>query len=329
MIKKCINNLSIAPMMDWSDRHYRSFMRLITMRTVLYTEMVTAPAVIHGDRERLLGFSPLEHRIVLQLGGSDPRQLFEAAIIGEQFGYDEINLNVGCPSDRVQSGRFGAALMLEPEQVANCITAMQQAVSIPVTVKCRIGVDEQAVEETLPNFIKIVADAGCDTFIIHARKAWLKGLSPKQNREIPPLDYALVKSMKRQFPRLNIILNGGLSSLPQAISESELLDGAMIGRAAYHNPWMFAQADQLIFDDERSVVTRGAVVQGLIEYAAIEQAGGTRLHDITRHVLGLFAGEPGARKWRQILSVEGVKPAADWRVIAKAAEAVLPEEFVA
>ncbi|MCF6292307.1 MAG: tRNA dihydrouridine(20/20a) synthase DusA [Robiginitomaculum sp.] len=329
MTKNHNNNLSIAPMMDWSDRHYRSFMRLITKRTVLYTEMLTVTAVIHGDRERLLGFSPLEHRVVLQLGGSDPGQLAEAAIIGEQFGYDEINLNVGCPSDRVQSGRFGAVLMLEPQLVAECISAMQQAVSIPVTVKCRVGVDEQAVEETLPNFIGIVADAGCQTFIIHARKAWLKGLSPKQNREIPPLNYSLVKSIKQQFPELQIILNGGLLDLPQAISASETLDGAMIGRAAYHNPWIFSQADRLVFNDERTSVTRETVVQGLIEYAALEQGNGTRLHDITRHVLGLFAGEPGARKWRQILSVEGVKLGADWRVIAKAAKAVLPEKFVA
>ncbi|MBL4618153.1 MAG: tRNA dihydrouridine(20/20a) synthase DusA [Robiginitomaculum sp.] len=316
-------------MMDWSDRHYRAFMRLITNRTLLYTEMLTAAAVIHGDRKRLLGFSPLEHQIALQLGGSDPGQLAEAAKIGEDFGYDEINLNVGCPSDRVQSGRFGAALMLEPKLVAKCVSAMQKAVPIPVTVKCRVGVDEQAVGETLPNFIKIVADADCQTFIIHARKAWLKGLSPKQNREIPPLDYPLVNAMKRQFPKLSIIINGGLLDLSQAMSASEDLDGAMIGRAAYHNPWIFSQADKQVFNDKKPPVTRAQVVQGLIEYTAIEQASGTRLHDITRHILGLFAGEAGARKWRQILSVEGVKPGADWRVIAKAAQMVLPEEFVA
>lgn len=316
-------------MMDWSDRHYRSFMRLITRRTLLYTEMVTAPAVIHGDRKRLLGFSPLEHPIVLQLGGSDPGQLAEAASIGQDFGYDEINLNVGCPSDRVQSGRFGAALMLEPKLVADIISQMQRAVSIPVSVKCRIGVDDQNQQETLPDFIRIVADTGCQTFIIHARKAWLKGLSPKQNREIPPLDYPLVNAMKQQFPKLKIIINGGLLDLPQAISASETLDGAMIGRAAYHNPWIFAQADQQVFNDKKPPVTRAQVVQGLIEYAALEQGNGTRLHDITRHILGLFTGEPGARKWRQILSVEGVKPGADWRVIAKAAQMVLPEEFVA
>jgi tRNA-dihydrouridine synthase A len=322
------NSLSVAPMMDWTDRHYRAFVRLITKQTLLYTEMVTAAAVIHGDRKRLLGFSPLEHPIALQLGGADPQQLAEAAKIGEGFGYDEINLNVGCPSNRVQSGRFGATLMLEPALVAEIVEQMQQAVSVPVTVKCRIGVDEQIAEETLPKFLEVVAASGCDSFVIHARKAWLKGLSPKQNREIPPLDYPLVKAMKQQFPKLKIILNGGLLDLSQAMSASETLNGAMIGRAAYHNPWILCQADQLVFNDKSPLVTRAEVVQGLVEYAAMEQSGGTRLHDITRHILGLFAGEPGARKWRQILSVEGVKPGADWRVIAKASRQVLAKECV-
>ncbi|VAV88074.1 tRNA-dihydrouridine(20/20a) synthase [hydrothermal vent metagenome] len=320
---------AIAPMMDWSDRHYRSFMRLITRRAVLYSEMVTAAAVVHGDRQRLLGFSPLEHPVVLQLGGADPQQLAEAARIGEGFGYQQINLNVGCPSDRVQSGRFGAALMLEPEIVANCVLAMQAAVSVPVTVKCRIGVDAQNVQQTLPNFLQIVADAGCQTFIIHARKAWLKGLSPKQNRDVPPLEYPLVVEMKRQFSQLQIILNGGLLTLEQALAQSANLDGAMIGRAAYHNPWQWVQVDQQVFAEPTPPATREQVVQGLIEYAALEQGDGTRLHDITRHVLGLFAGEPGARQWRRILSEDGVKPGADWRVIARAAAEVLPKMSVA
>jgi tRNA-dihydrouridine synthase A len=320
---------SIAPMMDWSDRHYRSFIRLITQRALLYSEMVTAAAVVHGDRRRLLGFSAIEHPIVLQLGGADPALLGEAARIGEDFGYDQINLNVGCPSNRVQSGSFGAALMLEPELVADCVAAMQGAVSVPVTVKCRIGVDEQEASQTLPAFIEIVSAAGCEAFVIHARKAWLQGLSPKQNREVPPLDYELVHAMKRQFPKLEIVLNGGLTTLDQALNEAEGLDGMMIGRAAYHNPWAWAEVDRLVYGETEPAPTREGVVRGLIEYAALAQSTGARLHDLTRHVLGLFAGQPGARKWRQILSQEGVRPGADWRVIAKAAKAVLPKEEIA
>lgn len=310
-------------MMDWSDRHYRAFMRLITRQAVLYSEMVTAAAIIHGDRQRLLGFSPLEHPLVLQLGGSDPKLLAEAARIGEGFGYDQINLNVGCPSDRVLSGCFGAALMLEPKQVAQCISAMQRAVTVPVTVKCRIGVDDQIAEQTLPEFLQIIADAGCKTFIIHARKAWLQGLSPKQNREIPPLDYPLVEQMKARFKQLEIILNGGLIDLDQALACSKNLDGMMIGRAAYHTPWKWVEVDQRIYGKTTALPSRQQVVQGLIEYASLEQSNATRLHDITRHVLGLFAGQPGARKWRRTLSEEAVRPGADWRVIAKAANFVL------
>jgi len=317
------HKFSIAPMMDWSDRHFRVFMRLLTRRSLLYSEMVTAAAIVHGNQKRLLGFSQIEHPVALQLGGADPDQLAEAARIGQDFGYDEINLNVGCPSDRVQSGRFGAALMLEPDLVAKIITTMQGAVDIPVTIKCRIGVDEQNPKETLPKFIKTVADAGCTTFIIHARKAWLKGLSPKQNREVPPLDYSLVRQIKQSFPKLNIVLNGGLTGLEQAIDESKDLYGAMIGRAAYHNPFEWAAIDREVFGETSAITTRQQVVQGLIEYAALEQTCKTRLHDITRHAFGLFAGQPGARNWRRILSEEAVRPGADWRVIAKAAEAVL------
>jgi len=316
---------SIAPMMDWSDRHYRSFMRLITRRALLYSEMVTSAAVVHGDRQRLLGFSPLENPVVLQLGGAEPTQLAQAAQIGEDFGYDQINLNVGCPSDRVQAGRFGAALMLEPDLVANCFSAMRRAVSIPVTIKCRIGVDEQNAEETLPKFLQTIADEGCETFIIHGRKAWLKGLSPKQNRDVPPLEYALVRQMKQRFAQLEIILNGGLATLDQALECSTSLNGMMIGRAAYHNPWEWVDVDRRVYGEKTKPPTREQVVQGLIEYAALEQSNGARLQDITRHVLGLFAGQPGARGWRRVLSEEGVRPGADWRVIAKAAQCVLEE----
>ncbi len=320
---------AVAPMMEWSDRWYRGFVRLMSRRAVLYSEMVTAAAVVHGDRDRLLGFSAVEHPLVLQLGGADPAQLAEAARIGEGFGYDEINLNVGCPSDRVQSGAFGAALMLDAPLVAKCAAAMAASVSIPVTIKCRVGVDEQIAEETLPDFIRCVSDAGVNHFIIHARQAWLKGLSPKQNREIPPLQYDLVREMKRQFPSLCITLNGGLANVEQAKQETATLNGAMIGRAAYHNPWILTAVDQQIYGETAPPPTRDEVVQGLIEYAALAQSDGVRLHDITRHVLGLFLGQPGARKWRQILSQEAVRPGADWRVIAKAAAVVLPESFAA
>ncbi len=320
---------AIAPMMDWSDRHYRFFMRLLTKRALLYTEMVTAAAVVHGDRSYLLGYNAIEHPLALQLGGADPAQLAEAARIGEDFGYGEINLNVGCPSDRVQSGSFGAALMLQPELVADCIAAMQSAVDVPVTVKCRIGVDEQEAVQTLPDFIRTVAGAGCETFVIHARKAWLKGLSPKQNREIPPLDYGLVHQIKQQFPALRILLNGGLVSLAQAMAETKGLDGAMVGRAAYHDPWIMADTDQLVFGESGPSVSREQVVRGLIEYVNFERTNGTKLHAITRHVLGLFAGQPGARHWRRTLSEKGVKPGAGSEVIGEAAASVLPELSVA
>lgn len=312
--------LSIAPMMDWTDRHYRGFMRLITRQTLLYTEMVTAPAVIHGDRARLLGYADGEHPIALQLGGSDPAQMAEAARIGADFGYDEININVGCPSDRVQSGAFGAVLMKDPDIVAQCFTAMQEAVSVPVTVKCRIGVDDQDPEVMLPEFLRVVANAGCKTFIIHARKAWLKGLSPKENRMVPPLRYDLVRFMKSEFPDLAISLNGGLENLDQAQAETEGLDGAMLGRAAYHDPWVFAQADTRVFgapDDPAR--TRADVVRGLMVQADELLSGDGRLHDLTRHVLGLFAGQPGARHWRRVLSEEANRDGAGPEVIAKAA----------
>jgi len=321
------HTLSIAPMMDWSDRHYRAFMRLITKRTLLYTEMITAAAVVHGDRGRLLGYSAVEQPLALQLGGSDPTLLAEAARIGEGFGYSEINLNVGCPSPRVQSGCFGAALMLEPALVADCVAAMVLAVQVPVTVKCRIGVDQQNTDETLPHFIKTVAEAGCTTFVIHARKAWLDGLSPKQNREIPPLQYDLVQQIKQKFQNLTIVLNGGLTSLEQAQTDvtTLALDGAMIGRAAYHNPWEFVAADPQFFGAPAPVQSRLQVVEGLIEYVRAEQANGTRLHDITRHVLGLFAGQAGARHWRRTLSTKGPRAGAGSEVITEAASFLLEQ----
>jgi tRNA-dihydrouridine synthase A len=295
--------LSVAPMMDWTDRHCRYVHRLLSRNALLYTEMVTAPAVIHGDRERLLGFDPAEHPIALQLGGSDPAQLAEATRIAADYGYDEINLNVGCPSDRVQSGSFGAVLMESPGLVADCVAAMIAASPVEVTVKCRIGVDDQVPEEILPEFLSRVAAAGVNRFTIHARKAWLQGLSPKENREVPPLDYDLVFAMKETFPHLHLSINGGISSLEAA--EGFLargIDGVMIGRAAYHQPAdILAEADRRIWGEETG---RSAeeTVRAMLPYIEAHLASGGRLHQITRHMLGLFHGRPGARHWRRILS---------------------------
>lgn len=291
-------------MMDWTDRHCRFLHRQISARTLVYTEMVTAAAVIHGPRDRLLGFDPAEHPLALQLGGSDPADLAEATRIAADFGFDEINLNVGCPSDRVQSGAFGAVLMLDPVLVADCIAAMIAASRVEVTVKCRIGVDDQDPEETLPDFIATLAAAGVRRFAIHARKAWLQGLSPKENREIPPLDQALVVAMKRAFPDLAIIINGGIASLDQA--EAFLargLDGAMIGRAAYHDPYgTLAGADARLFGLASTPPSRIDVIDAMRPYIADHLAGGGRLGQVTRHMLGLFHGQPGGRHWRRILS---------------------------
>ncbi|SFS13594.1 tRNA-U16,U17-dihydrouridine synthase [Yoonia litorea] len=290
-------------MMDWTDRHCRYFHRLMTQKTLLYTEMVTAPAIIHGDRDRLLGFDAAEHPVAIQLGGSDPAQLAEAARIAEGFGYDEVNLNCGCPSDRVQSGSFGAVLMETPALVAECVNAMRAAVSIPVTVKCRIGVDDQMPEEVLPDFLAQVSAAGVDRFAIHARKAWLQGLSPKENRDIPPLNYDLVMDMKGLFPHLHLSVNGGIATLDAA--EDFLgrgLDGVMIGRAAYHVPAdILLDADRRIFgcDDAPSAEE---VVHLMLPYISRHIANGGKLGQITRHMLGLFQGRPGARGWRRHLS---------------------------
>lgn len=303
MRSTAISRLSVAPMMDWTDRHCRYLHRLMSRHTLLYTEMVTAPALIHGDRDRLLGFDPAEQPVALQLGGSDPVELAQAARIGADYGYCEINLNCGCPSDRVQSGRFGAILMEAPGLVAECVAAMQAAVDVPVTVKCRIGVDEQDPQEVLPDFLARVSAAGVDHFAIHARKAWLQGLSPKENRDIPPLDYDIVLQMKGLFPHLSIAINGGIATLDAAAELlAQGLDSVMIGRAAYHTPSdILSQADARIFDDDQTR-TAEEVVHLMLPYIEAHLATGGRLGQITRHMLGLFQGRPGARGWRRHLS---------------------------
>jgi len=308
-------------MMDWTDRHCRAFHRTLTTRALLYTEMLTTGAILHGDRARLLAFSPQEHPVALQLGGSEPADLAEAARIGEAEGYDEINLNVGCPSDRVQSGRFGACLMREPELVAECMAAIGAAVKVPATVKCRIGVDDQDPEESLFGLIDLCAKAGVTTFVVHARKAWLKGLSPKENRDIPPLDYPLVWRLKRERPDLTIAINGGIGSLDEAVEHLGHVDGVMLGRAAYHTPAILAEADARIFG-VGEVVDPFAAVEAYKSYVAAELAAGTHLAAMTRHMLGLFHGMPGARAWRRILTVEGVKSGAGLEVIDQALAAV-------
>jgi len=289
-------------MMDWTDRHCRFFHRLLTRRARLYTEMVTAEAVLHGNRDRLLAFNPEEHPVALQLGGSDPARLAEAAAIGEGFGYDEINLNVGCPSDRVQEGRFGACLMAEPTLVARAVSAMQARVRVPVTVKCRIGIDDQDSEADLDRFIVAVADAGCRTFIVHARKAWLQGLSPKENREVPPLDHGRVHRLKAAHPSLAIVLNGSIGSLEEAEAHLTHVDGVALGRAAYQNPYLLAEVDSRLFEDPAPSPTRRAVLEQLVPYAERHVRHGGRLNNIVRHILGLYHGRPRARAFRRHLS---------------------------
>jgi tRNA-dihydrouridine synthase A len=305
-------------MMDWTDRHCRFFHRQLTARALLYTEMVTAQAIRHGDRARLLGFDPREAPVALQLGGSDPALLADAARWGEDFGYCEINLNVGCPSDRVQEGRFGACLMAEPGLVADCIATMRQAVSVPVTVKCRIGIDDQDSEAPLEAFISTVASAGCRTFIVHARKAWLKGLSPKENREIPPLDYDRVYRLKSIHHGLNIIINGGISSHDYVKKHLGEVDGVMLGRIAYQQPWLLASVDSELFGAPPQVLNRAEAVARMRPYIAEQLAGGTWLSRITRHMLGLYHGEPGGRLWRRVLSEEATRKGAGLEVIDRA-----------
>ncbi len=295
--------LSVAPMMDWTDRHCRVFHRQLTRHALLYTEMLTTGAVIHGDRDHLLGFDAYEHPVALQLGGSDPAELAEAARIGEGTGYDEINLNCGCPSDRVQSGRFGACLMAEPDTVARGVDAMRRSVSLPVTVKCRIGIDDQDAEADLTKFIKTVASAGCDTFIVHARKAWLDGLSPKQNRDVPPLDYGRVYRLKKARPDLHISINGGIANLHEALDHLAHVDGVMLGRSAYQQPWLLADVDRLIFGaPENPVTNRMDAAEKMIGYIEQRLNHGDYLTRITRHMMGLFHAQPGGRLWRRALS---------------------------
>jgi len=313
---------SVAPMMDWTDRRCRAFHRALTKRTLLYTEMVTTGAVLHGDREKLLGFDAVEHPVALQLGGSDPADLAASAKIAEDFGYDEVNLNVGCPSDRVQSGRFGACLMREPRLVAECVAAMRAAVRIPVTVKCRIGVDDQEPEQSLFELVDLCAEAGVEVFVVHARKAWLKGLSPKENRDVPPLDYPLVYRLKRERPELTVVINGGVGSLDEAEAHLAHVDGVMLGRAAYHEPAILGQADRRMFGGAGEDVDPFAAIEAYRPYMAARLAQGVALPAMTRHMLGLMHGRPGARAWRRILTVESIRPGAGLEVLDRATEAV-------
>lgn len=294
--------LSVAPMMECTDRHFRYLVRLLSRRTLLYTEMVHANAVIHGDRERLLDFDPLEGPLAIQLGGSEPGELGRAAAIAAEWGYDEVNLNVGCPSDRVKSGRFGACLMAEPGRVADCVAAMREAGPLPVTVKTRIGIDDMDGYDVLAGFVERVAAAGCKSFAVHARKAWLNGLSPKANREVPPLRHDRVFRLKRDFPHLEVVINGGVRSLAEAATLLESVDGVMIGREAYANPHMLAAADGMIFGDDRPSPSRQDVLHAYLPYVRRRLAEGVRLQHISRHLLGLFSGMPGARRWRRHLS---------------------------
>jgi tRNA-dihydrouridine synthase A len=321
------HRFSVAPMMDWTDRHCRFLHRQLTTRALLYTEMVTAEAIIHGQRERLLGFDRREDPVALQLGGSEPVRLAEAAKIGEDFGYAELNLNVGCPSDRVQSGRFGACLMREPELVADCVAAMRDAVSIPVTVKCRIGVDDQDPEKSLRDVIGLCARAGVKTFAVHARKAWLEGLSPKENRDIPPLDYDLVYRVKREHPKLTIVINGGIARLDEAEKHLSHVDGVMMGRAAYHAPAMLAQVDARFLGGEP--VSFDAAVAAYVEYVADQLTRRVPLHALTKPMLGLFNGRQGARLFRRHLSENVTKRGAGISVLHDALACLNPERIAA
>ena len=309
---------SVAPMMDWTDRHCRVFHRLMTRRARLYTEMLTTGAILHGDRRRLLGFDASEHPVALQLGGSDPRNLATSAKIGEDFGYDEINLNVGCPSDRVKDGRFGACLMAEPALVAACVDAMKRTVAIPVTVKCRIGIDDQDPEAALDALARSVIAAGADALIVHARKAWLNGLSPKENRDIPPLDYDIVYRLKASLPDVPVVINGGIASLAEARRHLGFVDGVMLGRAAYQEPWRLLAADPELFGEAAPQATMKDVFESMMPYIESQLAQGTRLHSITRHFVGAFHGVPGARAFRRHLAENGVKSDAGVNVLRDA-----------
>ena len=314
-------------MMEWTDRHCRSFLRLISARAFLYTEMVTAEAVLYGDRERVLGFDPAEHPVGLQLGGCDPDKIAKASRIGADWGYDEVNLNIGCPSDRVQSGRFGACLMAEPALVADCVRVMGEASSLPVTVKCRIGIDDQDTESGLDQFIDVVADAGCTTFIVHARKAWLQGLSPKENRDVPPLDHERVHRLKARRPDLKIVINGGIASLAESAPHLSHVDGVMLGRAAYADPYLLAEVDRTLYGSDKPAPTRDQVLDRFMTYVERELARGVRLNSMTRHILGLFHGQPRARAFRRHIAENAHLDGAGIEVLDQARAIVLDESY--
>jgi len=305
-------------MLDWTDRHDRYFLRLISRHAWLYTEMVTTGAIIHGDRDRHLAFNEAEHPVALQLGGSEPADMAECARIGQDYGYDEININVGCPSERVHKGSFGACLMATPEMVAECVDAMRQVVDIPVTIKTRIGIDEQEDYEHLHNFVRINREAGCRIFIVHARKAWLKGLSPKENREVPPLRYTLVYKLKQEFPDLEIIINGGLQDLDMAEQQLEHVDGVMLGRAVYHDPWLLSEVDRRFYGDDHKVVSAREIVEQMYPYIEELIRDGGQLKYVTRHMLGMFHGRPGAKLWRRTLSEKAYREGAGIEVVEEA-----------
>ncbi len=315
---KLSHRFCVAPMLDWTDKHCRYFHRLLSKKALLYTEMVTTGALIHGNAQRFLAFNTEEHPVALQLGGSNSRELAICAKMAQMEGYDEVNLNVGCPSDRVQNGRFGACLMAEPQLVAECVSQMQAAVAIPVTVKSRIGIDDHESYEALAHFIETVSQAGCRTFIIHARKAWLKGLSPKENREVPPLRYDVVFNIKKDFPSLEIVINGGITSVAQSAELLKHVDGVMLGREIYQNPYLLAHVDNLLFNQQTETPCRAHIIALLRPYIEAQMKLGVRLNSITRHTLGLFHGEYGARLWRRYLSENAFKTEASIDIILDA-----------
>jgi tRNA-dihydrouridine synthase A len=316
------HRLSVAPMLDWTDRHCRFFLRLLSKHAVLYTEMVTTGAIIHGKGD-YLGYNKQEHPVILQLGGSDPEAMAHCAAIAEQRGYDEVNINVGCPSDRVKNGSFGACLMAMPETVAECVSAMQSAISIPVTVKCRIGIDDMDDYEGLSRFVSVVAESGCEHFIVHARKAWLQGLSPKENRDIPPLNYQRVYDLKNEFSQLQISINGGITTLEDSQQHLQLIDGVMMGREIYSNPYILSNVDSLLYGDTGVAITREAVVAKMTAYIKDQVAQGSKVWHIARHVLGLFQGQAGGRIWRRYLSQNGTQKNVSTDLLLHAYEQVL------
>ena len=312
----------VAPMLDCTDTHARTFMRMISRHAVLYSEMITTGAIIHGDRERFLNFNESEHPVALQLGGSDPADMATCAKIAQQWGYDEVNINVGCPSDRVQSGAFGACVMQQPTLVAENVAAMREATDIDVTVKCRIGVDDQDPREALWSLVQASSEAGCDTFLVHARKAWLKGLSPKENRDVPPLDYDLVYQLKQDFPHLEIVINGGINSLTDCQQHLSKLDGVMIGREVFANPYILSEVDSLIYGDHHDLLSRDAILDQYLQYVETQLSKGVKFNHLTRHIIGLYHGEPRSRLWRRCISDQAHLPGADGTVLLNARRAM-------